>query len=197
MFIRSAAADTLQGHAIQNVNKRWGTDILSRDGRETIGIAVCKKKYSPFTIKKEVVNGRIQINIQRMYGCHLHSDIRKNIIEQFGVRRGWEPFGQWSLSKAEAMAKKICCKLNDGNREERDDLGGLKDKFNYRQICMKGSCVWKLKAKYDDIMEELLNEKDSIDKIPNKPSKKRKLDKVSRLQSNVVSLDSLSSDMPS
>ena len=53
MFIKSAAADTLQGKAIQAVNEKWG-DANNSDarrqwgGRETIGIPVCKKKYSPF-----------------------------------------------------------------------------------------------------------------------------------------------------
>ena len=45
MFIASAANDTLQGRAIQNVNERWGADFRSWNGRETIGIPVCKKKY--------------------------------------------------------------------------------------------------------------------------------------------------------
>eukprot|EP00957_Ditylum_brightwellii_P110184 8404439-Ditylum_brightwellii.AAC.1 len=38
MFIRSAAADTLQGQAIQKINTRWGADFRRWDGMETIGI---------------------------------------------------------------------------------------------------------------------------------------------------------------
>lgn len=45
MFIASAANDTLQGRAIHQVNERWGADFRSWNGRETIGIPVCKKKY--------------------------------------------------------------------------------------------------------------------------------------------------------
>ena len=45
MFIASAANDTLQGRAIQKVNEQWGADFRSWNGRETIGISVCKKKY--------------------------------------------------------------------------------------------------------------------------------------------------------
>ena len=45
MFIASAANDTLQGRAIHKVNEQWGADFRSWNGRETIGIPVCKKKY--------------------------------------------------------------------------------------------------------------------------------------------------------
>ncbi len=48
MFIASAANDTLQGRAIHKVNERWGADFRCWNGRETIGISVCKKKYGEF-----------------------------------------------------------------------------------------------------------------------------------------------------
>jgi len=73
MFLRSAAPDTLQGRAIQQVNETWGAlhmkqeevdDILNKRrarGRSYkgssdlyIGIPVCKKKYTPFQIKRSV-----------------------------------------------------------------------------------------------------------------------------------------------
>ena len=50
MFIASAANDTLQGRAIQRVNEHWGADFRSWNGRETIGISVCKKKYGQFFV---------------------------------------------------------------------------------------------------------------------------------------------------
>jgi hypothetical protein len=71
MFLRSAAPDTLQGKAIQEVNETWGAlhmkkeevdDILNRRrargkgckaGSDLyIGIPVCKKKYTPFNVKR-------------------------------------------------------------------------------------------------------------------------------------------------
>lgn len=114
MFIRSAASDTLQGKAIQSVNEKWGVEDSRhqgwRSGLETIGIAVCKKKYAPFSFSVSYVensNGerKKKITVKRMYGCHCHSDIRKAKIEKYGERKGWEPFGQWSLRKVRKLAK--------------------------------------------------------------------------------------------
>lgn len=49
MFIASAANDTLQGRAIHKINERWGADDhRCWNGRETIGIPVCKKKYGRY-----------------------------------------------------------------------------------------------------------------------------------------------------
>lgn len=129
MFLRSAAPDTLQGRAIQQVNETWGAlhmkqeevdDILNKRrarGRSYkgssdlyIGIPVCKKKYTPFQIKRSVINtspsGRVSVSVsvERMYGCRCHSELRRKVIERHGERVGWEKFGQWSLAKAKASA---------------------------------------------------------------------------------------------
>jgi len=164
MFMKSAAADTLQGRAIQNVNKQWGDDFRKWIGRETIGIPVCKKKYSPFMIIKKVnpKNGKVDIRVQRTYGCHCHSHLRKKVIEQNGERKGWEPFGQWSLSKATVLArrameniKNILNKNDEHNNESNDTVVG---KIQLKKICQYGSCAWKIKRKYDDISDELNQE---------------------------------------
>lgn len=184
IFSKSEATYTLQGKAIEKVHERWGSDVSIDE------MAVCKNKYSPFVTKKEVCpeTGQVSINVTRMYGCHCHSDLRKKVIEKYGERRGWEPFGQWSLSKAKGMARKLTEQCLQATKqrtiEQRDEQDEAEEKW-YKQIGIKGSCVWKLKHKYDNIAEELSKEKDSqsssnistttskVEKVE-KPAKKRK-----------------------
>lgn len=150
--MKSAASWTLHGKAIQKVNDRWGVCD------ET---AVCKNKYTPFVTTKHIdpSTGRVSVSVTRTYGCHLHSDLRKNVIEKYGERRGWEPFGQWSLSKAKLIAKKtltannnVCQKVMESNESSENDNNRC---CYVRPIGAKGTCVWKVKHKYDNIMEEL------------------------------------------
>jgi len=161
MFIRSAAEDTLQGRAIQDVNIRWGGDFRKWNGRETIGLPVCKKKYAPFTIVKEVLPGKktYRWTVQRMYGCHCHSHLRKKIIMRHGERDGWEPFGQWSIAKAKVMVRRAMEHLNLVSNEDDDECEGRDDKHIgnplWKQICHNGSCTWKARGKCDDIADEL------------------------------------------
>ena len=73
MFLKSAAMDTLQGKAIQEANERWGSlntpssnqsngKIVSKrrlsgqrgSNNVYIGMPVCKKKYTPFTVKRRM-----------------------------------------------------------------------------------------------------------------------------------------------
>jgi hypothetical protein len=77
LFLKSAAMDTLQGKAIQEANERWGAlscPNANTEGNNTnrtrekivskrrgagrkgsndvyIGIPVCKKKYTPFSVR--------------------------------------------------------------------------------------------------------------------------------------------------
>mmetsp|Transcript_27583 Transcript_27583/g.58927 ORF Transcript_27583/g.58927 Transcript_27583/m.58927 type:complete len:206 (+) Transcript_27583:304-921(+) len=115
MFHPSAATDTLQGRAIQKINEVWGEDKhRGWDNYKSLGMPVCKKKYRPFEfkIKKKNKLGGVDISVVRMYGCCAHSNMRKKVIEQHGERKGWEPFGQWSLSKAKALARRETRRLN-------------------------------------------------------------------------------------
>ena len=98
MFIPSAASDTLQGRAIQKINKHWGAMATQSraggwEGHQTIGIPVCKKKYKPFEFKvrrsRRMKDGSEEITVERMYGCQAHSNIRKMVIERHGERKGW------------------------------------------------------------------------------------------------------------
>lgn len=166
MFIASAANDTLQGRAIQQVNERWGADFRSWNGRETIGISVCKKKYAPFDFRTETLeNGQLKVRITRMYGCQCHSHLREKVIRRYGPREGWEPFGQWSMKKAGIVAKKV---VDERNQERLE--GGMNnsassfDKENsspssgpckWKQLCQNGKCTWKVRDKYDDIFAEI------------------------------------------
>ncbi len=158
MFIKSAANDQPQGQAIHKINKRWSLSTEQDtpwEGRETIGIPVCKKKYTPFEFKKiDCPNGRVKIEVIRMYGCACHSHLRENRIRKYGPRKGWEPFGQWSLKKAQALAKQSLLKgipLDFSSGTTSSD----ENKMVLRQLCNNGRCTWKMKHKYDDVVEEI------------------------------------------
>lgn len=182
MFIASAANDTLQGRAIQSINERWGTNFRKWSGTETIGIPVCKKKYAPFdfSTKVEGKDGKIQVQVVRMFGCQCHSRLRENVIRCHGERKGWEPFGQWSMKKAQALAKKLTCELNATGRQTRtlqksenleesssssivstSCVGSSIDNTNndnslsWKRLCHNGKCAWKYKYKYDDVVSEI------------------------------------------
>jgi len=148
MFAKSAANDTLQGRAIHGINEKWGEGKWN--GRETIGIPVCKKKYAPFAFKKK--DGKIVV--ERMFGCFVHSDLRKEKIEAHGVRDGWEPFGQWSMQKAKELARKETEKASTTTKVEKDAAVVSSDD-ELRSICSNGKCAWKMKAKYDNIRREI------------------------------------------
>ena len=237
MFIQSAAAERglHQSRAIQAANERWGEGRFS--GRETIGIQVCKKKYAPFNFtitsqqqeKEDGVEqdrgggyngGRRQsqsrqqrrvVKVERMFGCPHHSKLRKRVIEKYGERPGWEPFGQWSMKKAQELARRETRRLNgelpaveDESTivtmdDDRDDdavspeaisAGGTNlplpsasstssdpmvcvplsaapsaaaasPNEDFRTMCHNGRCAWKLKSKYDNVYEEILEESSS------------------------------------
>jgi len=115
MFARSAAADTQQGQAMQRVNERFGSDALGREGRESLGMAVCKKKYTPFVFPLTTNNhtdGTVQVTAERRLGCRAHHALRLSVIAQHGLRPGWEPFGQWTYKKANELARKDTAKRN-------------------------------------------------------------------------------------
>jgi hypothetical protein len=157
MFIKSAA-EGLQSKAIHQINIRWGEDVCGRHGRETIGIPVCKKKYSPFLFR----NKDGTITVERMFGCHVHHGIRKKTIEQHGCRPGWEPFGQWSMRKALEQARAESERLNSSSpvtTTADDECSSSSDEdapaASNLSICHHGKCAWKRKEKYDDIHSEL------------------------------------------
>jgi hypothetical protein len=196
MFARSAAMDTLQGRAIHSINMKWGnpsTDVTTSaittaiachraPGRETIGIPVCKKKYKPFDFRivKQKQNGIFTIEVQRLYGCQCHHPKRKNVIEVHGERQGWQPFGAWSLQKAQYQARIEAARLNG---ELINDISSISSvdmlddsdedtttpscsvmatdktittvRKSISNICLNGTCAWKLKSAYDNIFLEL------------------------------------------
>lgn len=177
MFARSAAPDTLQGRAIQKLNERWGDDYLQRAGRESIGFPVCKKKYAPFCFPVTTEeSGETVVQVERMYGCRIHHEFRKAVIEKHGERDGWEPFGQWSLVKAKELARQETVRMNKlKNGETRSvtqSSGGETDQVDEdsssdgsipmtlgqkktAQMCMNGDCHWKVKSAYEDIFYEI------------------------------------------
>lgn len=203
MFTRSAAMDTLQGKAIHSVNLKWGsvhnTDISSSSsnvttpiscsrapGRETIGIPVCKKKYKPFAFHVLKQNGTYLVQVERLYGCQCHHPNRKQVIEQHGVRKGWQPFGVWSLRKAQEQARIEAARLNGdqitvtsidntstATMDSVDDSGDEEVQVtspkavildhnspaairkSLSNICLNGTCTWKIESKYDNIYKEI------------------------------------------
>jgi hypothetical protein len=163
MFIKSAASDTPQGKAIQAINEKWGEDFRRWNGRETIGIPVCKKKYTPFSFKivQDKVSGAARVTVERMFGCHCHSAARKQKIELHGCRTGWEPLGQWSMRKALEMAKREAERINDG--DATDETWSSDDEKNAMSICNNGNCMWKLKRKFDNVHHELTGKRSDDD----------------------------------
>lgn len=203
MFGRSAARDTLQGKAIQSANEKWGDDFLQRSGRETIGIPVCKKKYNPFLFHvveskpqttpdlETVASGnptrpqlkRVEVLVERQYGCRCHHGKRKDVILEHGVRKGWQSYGVWSLKKALESAKKEEIKLNqqiaeigdytvvvdsddenvdvDDNVGSSDTSGSNRDSKKpenlniIRSMHLPGNYTWKIQSAYDDIFKEI------------------------------------------
>lgn len=210
MFIKSAATDTCQGKAIQSINEKWGQGMTGNGrpwgGRETIGIQVCKKKFSPFVFTVDTIaddeniaknsnasassatgnRKRKIVKVVRMFGCPHHSDLRKEKIECYGVRKGWEPFGQWSLQKAQQLARRETIRLNSKN--DKNDSGEGKQVASFsnggdnivsngssnrgndnsvneeiKTICHNGKCAWKMREKYDNVYNEVMGITDSSD----------------------------------
>lgn len=185
MFHPSAATDTLQGRAIQKINDVWGEEHRGWNDYKNIGIPVCKKKYRPFEfqIKKRNKMGGVEISVVRMYGCCTHSNIRKAVIERHGERKGWEPFGQWSLSKAKTAARGETQRLNaelynsssslsdtsyesdhsSSSEEVSPPLCMMVDTTRQQQpwhaLCANGTCNWKMRGKVDDICQEIEEER--------------------------------------
>lgn len=196
MFLPSAATDTLQGRAIQHINETWGEDThRGWVDYKSLGIPVCKKKYRPFEFKilqctdrsKMGVRGyNVEISVLRMYGCACHSNVRKRVIQRHGERNGWEPFGQWSLSKAKEAARKETRRLNaklntlscvnhplgkyddsssssllseEENAPSLCYVGNAKQQQPWETLCANGTCNWKISGKYDDILSEIKEER--------------------------------------
>lgn len=206
MFARSAAMDTLQGKAIHSINMKWGsinnTDISASSsnlptvslcsrapGRETIGIPVCKKKYKPFEFRilkqnnESTGDGTYVVQVERLYGCQCHHPYRKQIIEQHGERPGWQPFGVWSLRKAQHQARIEAARLNGENptattdsfstttNDTVDDSGDedvpsittvvfqngqkVAGRKTLSNLCLNGACTWKVESAYDNIYKEI------------------------------------------
>jgi hypothetical protein len=174
MFIKSAAMETRQGRAIQSINEKWGEGRWC--GRETIGVQVCKKKYAPFSIciettppDDETGGGRKIVKVQRMFGCPHHSELRKEKIENHGVREGWEPFGQWSLRKAQELARRETIRLNGGEvsppgsgADEDHSTGSASDE-DVKTMCHNGNCAWRRREKYDNVYREITGHSESSD----------------------------------
>lgn len=118
-------------------------------------------RYAPFEFKKVVnKNGKVRIEVKRMYGCACHSHIRENVIRKAKERKGWEPFGQWSMKKAQSLANRLADRINrsngDSNSSSSDsDEEGNDSNLDDLKLCHNGLCVWRYKHKYDDIMEEI------------------------------------------
>ena len=68
--------------------ERWG---CGPPGRLTIPHPVCKRKFAPWS----AADGA------EMLGCHFHHSIREKRVRRYGLREGWEPYGQWGHSPAE------------------------------------------------------------------------------------------------
>lgn len=134
---------------------------------------------------------KLGVKVERMFGCRCHSGLRKAVIEQHGERIGWEPFGQWSLKKAQELARKEADRLNgistkttSGRSPPVSSIstssdGGLSEEgwtsasdgeerssttnSTLPSMCNNGSCTWKIKTKYDNIYAEIHGRSESDD----------------------------------
>jgi len=195
MFARSAAPDTAQGRAIQSVNERWGdsnTACARKKGRESIGIPVCKKKYKPFhfSVLQTQKDGTVRVVVERLYGCQCHHPQRKRVIERHGVRDGWQPFGVWSMAKAQAQARRETARLNaaaaaknNSNNSDAETASTTDDESSStsssasdsenaaltavasnnktHRMCLNGNCTWKVQSAYDNIYKEIHGESEN------------------------------------
>jgi hypothetical protein len=122
-----------------------------------------------------------QVQVERLYGCACHHELRRQVILKFGERPGWEPFGQWSLQKALTRAKQETKRLNalasskgDASHLDSDDVSteestvsvgrgakkalvatAMPPTIKLLPLCANGDCIWKVKTAYDDIFEEI------------------------------------------
>ena len=173
--------DTLQGRAIQKINELWGDEHRGWNGYQNIGIPVCKKKYRPFEFqvrRRKQAGGGVEVTVERMYGCQRH-----------GERKGWEPFGQWSMSKAKAAARRetarlnvtlgnsnsssFVCSLSSGYESSRSSSSendipasfcfgkddSQRQQRPWQTLCHNGTCNWKIRGKFDDICSEIEEER--------------------------------------
>ncbi|KAI2504023.1 hypothetical protein MHU86_10456 [Fragilaria crotonensis] len=124
-------------------------------------------KYAPFSFKVERdEKGRAKVTVERMFGCHCHSNIRKKLIQKHGCRTGWEPFGQWSLKKAEEKAKRQTELINAEEGLTSDEGWSSEEEVaKASSICNNGSCAWKSRQKFDDVKKELTGEESNADQI--------------------------------
>lgn len=170
MFGRSAAQDNgVQSRAIHSINERWNVDVDAWKGRENIGHAVCKKKYAPFDISVRRIDedGQVRVTVERMYGCRIHSKLRRECIRKHGERQGWAPFGQWAMGKATKAVRReldYVVRRMDG----RDDASSSSssesssseseadvEDYQWKNVCHNGQCAWKVRGKFDNVAGEI------------------------------------------
>jgi hypothetical protein len=77
--------------------------------------------------KKITASNQVRVVVERMYGCKCHHEQRKRLIEQHGLRKGWEPFGQWSMRKAQEMAKREEKRIQEEHNNNLDEDGDDSD----------------------------------------------------------------------
>jgi hypothetical protein len=71
--------------------------------------------------QKQQQTKRLEVLVERLYGCRCHHVKRKEVILEHGVRKGWQPYGVWSLRKALEVAKREEIRLN----QEISDIGEI------------------------------------------------------------------------
>lgn len=59
------------------------------------------------------------VQVERLFGCRIHHPLRRAVVQKYGEREGWEPFGQWSLTKAKELAKQETLSLRTMNHDRK------------------------------------------------------------------------------
>ena len=101
----------LQGDAIYAAAAKWG------GGKRTELDNVCKAGYKPFCPRTGA----------QMFGCRVHSDRRKELIERSGghLRPGWEPFDQFEQPAPVDSSVAGSVSVGDGGDEDGDTVCAL------------------------------------------------------------------------
>jgi len=87
------------------------------------------------------------------------------VIEENGERNGWEPFGQWSMSKARRSVRREICRIVSPSDDSSSSSSGSDDSSDseledyygsdWKAVCHDGQCAWKMKGKLDNVRDEI------------------------------------------
>mmetsp|Transcript_7561 Transcript_7561/g.9105 ORF Transcript_7561/g.9105 Transcript_7561/m.9105 type:complete len:213 (+) Transcript_7561:404-1042(+) len=105
-----------QGEAINSACRFWGAKAECSE--IMIPYPLCRKPFTPFS-SSSCTNTK-QGTMKRNYGCSIHSDKRKILIDKSGIPHGWYDFlAIWNLNaKNELVVSDHMCKIFGRSRKK-------------------------------------------------------------------------------